>query len=704
MNSKGTKIWQYLLDGALLLALALPLSELLYLIPGLMLQRVFFLCYFAAFFLTALLLEAFGRSGLTLRLLPAFPVAIGLISRDLPLFLNCLFALLLFAVLHLLLSLSFRKWILLPILAVLLILWIPKEDMPGYVAGSLILLFFGLLSEFIGNEKKSWLLLLGLTASLAFLLPSSEDPIRWEGLRRMISRAGEMMSTAWNNISYFFEGFAEKENTAYMGYSETGGLAGSITGEDREALQLITGRKTTVYLSGATYALMTPDGFPERLGSDKPVNSWLAMYLSALSETHTSRDEVSCFSRSERADISYTYIRTSDLLIPSTTFRITNSLKYGLTDTENKGFTYDLNYLELDKASPYFRRFVEKAALMKGTADYSEASETAWRLYNFRLSEYLTESEYYAALEQSRKDASDPRYLDISMATEDILRLSEEITAGCGTELEKALKIEAFLRQYTYDTSTDLRGRENYIQSFLFDEQRGYCMHYASAMVLLLRLSGIPARYVQGFLCDPDETGSVSASSAHAWVEGYLTGYGWLRFEPTAVMPGSEDNGWGLMVADKSKEEELPLPEESEVIQPPSLPDPVINRREEKDGKTLKGIILTIALYVGAIVGSVLLLILIFLFLRRLHYHRLSPKDKLLTDMKSLREKLEKLYPAEESFFDYLPHITDESSRGKLEELFRDYYRVRFRGDPVTPELNLRAHKSGDLLVSCRKM
>jgi transglutaminase-like putative cysteine protease len=64
----------------------------------------------------------------------------------------------------------------------------------------------------------------------------------------------------------------------------------------------------------------------------------------------------------------------------------------------------------------------------------------------------------------------------------------------------------------------------------------GYCQYYASTMAILLRKAGIPTRLVQGFLPGTrDENGTevVRNSSAHAWVQVYFPGYGWVDFDPT---------------------------------------------------------------------------------------------------------------------------------------------------------------------------
>lgn len=77
--------------------------------------------------------------------------------------------------------------------------------------------------------------------------------------------------------------------------------------------------------------------------------------------------------------------------------------------------------------------------------------------------------------------------------------------------------------------------------AFLFDTKRGYCEHYASSFSVLMRLAGIPARVVTGYQGGEMNPLSnymiVSQSNAHAWSEIYLEGKGWLRVDPTAVIP-----------------------------------------------------------------------------------------------------------------------------------------------------------------------
>ncbi len=89
------------------------------------------------------------------------------------------------------------------------------------------------------------------------------------------------------------------------------------------------------------------------------------------------------------------------------------------------------------------------------------------------------------------------------------------------------------------------------IDGFLFDSRRGYCTHYASALAVMLRLAGIPARIVSGYqggeMNPLSDYMIVRQSDAHAWVEAWLPRKGWLRLDPTSVIPDSrvEDSGEG---------------------------------------------------------------------------------------------------------------------------------------------------------------
>ncbi len=140
----------------------------------------------------------------------------------------------------------------------------------------------------------------------------------------------------------------------------------------------------------------------------------------------------------------------------------------------------------------------------------------------------------------TRKDMY--RYLELpTNIPQRVMNLTKEITGEYKTDYEKASAIQSYLRnnyRYTLETSIVPDGRD-FVDYFLFDEKKGYCTYHASAMAVMSRMAGIPSRYVEGFAISESDKGSdgiykVPAYRAHAWVELYFDGYGWVRFEPTS--------------------------------------------------------------------------------------------------------------------------------------------------------------------------
>lgn len=129
-------------------------------------------------------------------------------------------------------------------------------------------------------------------------------------------------------------------------------------------------------------------------------------------------------------------------------------------------------------------------------------------------------------------------FLQVPHQSERIGTLSEDITHAHTSPYEKAQAIQTFLaRNYRYSLDAPLAGVERPLEEFLFLRKTGYCEHYATAMVIMLRMVGIPARLVTGFLATEwNEYGSyyvVRQQDAHAWVEVHLPHSGWVMLDPT---------------------------------------------------------------------------------------------------------------------------------------------------------------------------
>lgn len=132
-----------------------------------------------------------------------------------------------------------------------------------------------------------------------------------------------------------------------------------------------------------------------------------------------------------------------------------------------------------------------------------------------------------------------------------ISAVAEELTAGVTSGFRKALAIQNYLRGFVYDVEVAVRHDFDDIIQFL-RLGRGYCQQFAATMAVLLRALGYPARVAVGFVAGaPSDEGSftVTTEDAHAWVEMFFPGYGWLPFEPT---PGRSNPNARYLTPDPS--------------------------------------------------------------------------------------------------------------------------------------------------------
>ncbi len=144
-------------------------------------------------------------------------------------------------------------------------------------------------------------------------------------------------------------------------------------------------------------------------------------------------------------------------------------------------------------------------------------------------------------LEAPLSSAERARYLDLPPVDIRIYSLANQ-WAGAGPPLDRALRIQRHLqRDFKYALDGPERPVKDPLADFLFVRKSGYCEYFASAMAVMLREQGIPSRVATGFQSgyynDVSGLYVVRASDAHAWVEGWIAGRGWLTFDPTPTAP-----------------------------------------------------------------------------------------------------------------------------------------------------------------------
>jgi transglutaminase-like putative cysteine protease len=137
------------------------------------------------------------------------------------------------------------------------------------------------------------------------------------------------------------------------------------------------------------------------------------------------------------------------------------------------------------------------------------------------------------------------KYLQLpSTLPQRVKALAHQLLDTIDNPYDKAERIETYLRSAPYSYSPQVKatppGRDP-VDYFLFDLKSDFCEYFASAMVIMLREAGVPARLVEGFTTGTFDTTTVQyvvrEQDAHAWVEVYFPQYGWIEFEPTPSQP-----------------------------------------------------------------------------------------------------------------------------------------------------------------------
>ena len=204
-------------------------------------------------------------------------------------------------------------------------------------------------------------------------------------------------------------------------------------------------------------------------------------------------------------------------------------------------FSADIPMTVQWRLQPTSDLFADQATLLQ--ADIFTASTAA---QNYQVQSYIphiTIDQLRAASVEYPEDIK-RRYLALPLEFPDRVReLVKRITAGITNPYDQATAIEQYLREtYPYDLKIPSPPSDQDVADyFLFDLKRGYCDYYATAMVVLARAAGLPARFVSGYASGeydaPDAVYIIREKDAHSWAEVYFPEIGWIEFEPTASIP-----------------------------------------------------------------------------------------------------------------------------------------------------------------------
>ena len=133
------------------------------------------------------------------------------------------------------------------------------------------------------------------------------------------------------------------------------------------------------------------------------------------------------------------------------------------------------------------------------------------------------------------------KFLQLPDTSPKTQRLADSLTQSARSDKERADNILNHFADFRYTLEMENDPDKTALEHFLFQRKEGHCEYFASAMVILLRSAGVPARLVNGFVgVEWNEWGNyliIRQNHAHSWVEAFLPGKGWTVYDPTPPDP-----------------------------------------------------------------------------------------------------------------------------------------------------------------------
>lgn len=334
-----------------------------------------------------------------------------------------------------------------------------------------------------------------------------------------------------SNIRY------EKEKTNSFTQGKFKGL-GNLTLKDTTALEVLMDKPESLYLRGFVGSTYTQNGWKEL---EKSVYYEAKDLFYWLHETNfNGLNQLSLVNQLENG-------KTDDETVEITVQNVNANSKYIYTPYELKADpgkidgSKNLGDVSLKSQGLFGNRLYHYTANSNLVKRYPTLASKFYEIRNSdTAAEYAGNESYYNAFIYRN-------YLDIPDHQKQILKSLLKIEEASGSahypyEEANALIMGYLDKNIEYSEEVDtFSGNYDFMQWFLQSQKKGYSAHYATAAVLMYRYLGIPARYVEGYLVTPEDVKGVEAyepieitgENAHAWVEVYQDGIGWVPMEAT---------------------------------------------------------------------------------------------------------------------------------------------------------------------------
>ncbi|MDP4093321.1 MAG: transglutaminase-like domain-containing protein [Bacillota bacterium] len=406
---------------------------------------------------------------------------------------------------------------------------------------------------------------------VSFALPKSSEPVHWEWLDRQYDALMEKLhknSPIDFTIDYF--------NISKAGFGEGNNVLGGRVRLNKTVV-LKVDAKRQLYLRGTIKDIYIGNAWQTTVELKSPFNSdrnplteQVSDALAAFTRYNNLSSDLSKYFYKDDVTVTYQNILTKSLFVPAKAnniiikdkkpkFEFTHSGDFSSNIPLRKNFKYTMTvytpkYNEaslkaiLNSCKPGITYDLLKIQIQNYNRELGfdfitrNQSGTGYT-YNDRLTPDILKNMWGLSSLKANFDDLNSIYsqnLQLPQTLPKRVRdLALSITSSCSTNYEKAKAIENYLiKNYTYTLDPpSLKRGSDFVDNFLFKSKEGYCTYFASAMTVLARCCGIPARYVEGYILPASANKSgiyaVTNEYAHAWTEIYFEGFGWVPFEPT---------------------------------------------------------------------------------------------------------------------------------------------------------------------------
>ena len=458
---------------------------------------------------------------------------------------------------------------------------------------------------------------------IVYAVPHPDKPYDWKFVKDLYAAAETGLHRLYGCITHLSDDYGN------IGFSDNGGFFAGL-GENDEDVLVIRVNHTTVRnfrLVGCISGEFRNSQwiFDTRTESDG---------VSRMTDTMETACAVKKFDVSSRADylqkldMQYEnlFYNTQYIFSPAKTkLETTKDTFTGLSDKNGSIVAKkNLHYQDQFTVSCYVLNY-SHPQLKELLCQAKPLTETEWEQMAITEKTHDKAGYSFADYQAYRREVYD-KFCHSYGVSEEVQTILDEIRNGSQNRYEAMKHLEAYLQQLEYSTNcgalpASVSDGGSFLDYFLLSSQKGYCMHFATAFVLMAQEMGVPCRYVQGYNVTRDAFGTirVKQNNAHAWPEVYFDNAGWVAFEPT---PGySVSTGWDVQRNSVMDAEEEETETETETAET-SIPT------EEAEDEPSKLHPLVFIIPSVSVISFLLLFCLVSRLAKRRNYRRMPHPDK----------------------------------------------------------------------------